>query len=261
MTRVTLENVVVDFTIYGTQMTFRSELLHRATGGFIRKEQQEGKKRQRVTIRALDGINLSLKEGDRLALIGHNGAGKSTLLKVLAGVYEPTGGRISMEGRISALFTLSPGWDPEDTGYENIMNCGLFFGMSREEIEAKTPEIAEVSGLGSYLDLPARTYSLGMQTRLAFAIATSIEPGILVLDEGLSAGDASFADVATRRIDNLLSRTRILILASHSLELLQRWCNTAILLERGRVVCAGPVAEVAKAYQSGHSLPTSGQAA
>jgi ABC-type polysaccharide/polyol phosphate transport system ATPase subunit len=237
-------------------MTFRSELMHRATGGFIRRE--EGKKR--VTIRALDKINLSLKEGDRLALIGHNGAGKSTLLKVLAGVYEPTGGLIKVEGKVSALFNLAPGWDPEDTGYENILNCGLFFGMSRREIEEKTPEIAEVSGLGSYLDLPSRTYSAGMQTRLAFAIATSIDPGILVLDEGLSAGDASFADAATKRVDRLLSRTRILILASHSMELLQRWCNTAILLERGQIVCSGSVAEVAEVYQR-QTLPASGRAA
>jgi ABC-type polysaccharide/polyol phosphate transport system ATPase subunit len=258
MTSISLENVVVDYTIYGTQMTFRSELMHRATGGFIRKEQ--GNKR-RVTIRALDRINLSLKDGDRLALIGHNGAGKSTLLKVLAGVYEPTGGRISAEGRISALFNLAPGWDSEDTGYENITNCGLFFGMSRREIESKTPEIAEVSGLGSYLDLPARTYSAGMTTRLAFAIATSIEPDILVLDEGLSAGDASFAEMARQRIDSLLSRSRILIFASHSLEQLQSWCNVAILLERGNIVCSGSVAEVIEVYQTGHALPTSQQVA
>jgi homopolymeric O-antigen transport system ATP-binding protein len=254
MTSISLENVVVDFTIYGTQMTFRSELMHRATGGFIRKE--NGNKR-RVTIRALDGINLSLKDGDRLALIGHNGAGKSTLLKVFAGVYEPTGGRVLANGRVSALFNLAPGWDPEDSGYENITNCGMFFGMSREEIERKTPEIAEVSGLGSYLDLPTRTYSAGMTTRLAFAIATSIEPGILVLDEGLSAGDASFAEMAKQRINALLSRSRILILASHSLELLQSWCNIAILLERGRIVCSGPIADVIEVYKNEHALPTS----
>jgi len=245
MVSIALNDVVVDYTIYGTQMSFRSELMHRATGGFIRKDS----KSRRVTIRALDGINLDLKDGDRLALIGHNGAGKSTLLKVLAGVYEPTSGSMKVQGRISALFNLSPGWDPEDTGYENIMNCGLFFGMTRQEIDAKTPEIAEVSGLGSYLDLPSRTYSSGMQMRLAFAIATSIDPGILVLDEGLSAGDASFAEMATARINSLLSRTRILILASHSMDLLKKWCNQAILLERGKIQYAGTVEETAKVYR------------
>jgi ABC-2 type transport system ATP-binding protein/lipopolysaccharide transport system ATP-binding protein len=246
MASITLENLYVDFPIYGAHKTFRSELFHRATGGLIRREG----KRRRVTIRALDGLNLTIREGDRLGLIGHNGAGKSTLLKVFAGVYEPTGGRISIEGRLSPLFNLAPGWDPEDTGYENIMNCGLFLGMTPEEVKRKTPEIAEVTGLGSYLDLPARTYSAGMTLRLAFSIATSIDPEILLLDEGLSAGDASFAAVAEARINNLLSRSRILIMASHSTELLKNWCNKAILLERGCVISAGTVAEVAEVYHS-----------
>jgi ABC-2 type transport system ATP-binding protein/lipopolysaccharide transport system ATP-binding protein len=243
---ITLENLYVDFPIYGAQKTFRSELFHRATGGLIRREG----KGQRVTIRALDSISLAVREGDRLGLIGHNGAGKSTLLKVFAGVYEPTGGRIAIEGRLSPLFNLAPGWDPEDTGFENIMNCGLFLGMTPDEVRRKTPEIAEVTGLGSYLDLPARTYSAGMILRLAFSIATAIDPEILLLDEGLSAGDASFAAVAEARIKNLLSRSRILIMASHSTELLKNWCNKAILLERGRIVASGPVAEVAEVYKS-----------
>jgi homopolymeric O-antigen transport system ATP-binding protein len=243
---ITLENVYVDFPIYGAHKTLRSELFHRATGGLIRREG----KRHRVTIRALDGLSLTVREGDRLGLIGHNGAGKSTLLKVLAGVYEPTGGRISVEGRISPLFNMAPGWDPEDSGLENIMNCGLFLGMTPGEIRRKTPEIAEVTGLGSYLELPARTYSAGMMLRVAFSIATSIDPEILLLDEGLSAGDASFEAVAEARVKNLLSRTRIMIMASHSTELLESWCNKAILLERGCVVAAGPVADVAEVYES-----------
>jgi len=245
MARITLENLYVDFPIYGAK-TFRSELLHRATGGFIRREG----KRQRVTIRALDGLNLTVNEGDRLGLMGHNGAGKSTLLKVLAGVYEPTGGRIAVEGTRSPLFNMAPGWDPDDTGYENIMNCGLFLGMTPDEVRRKTPDIAEVSGLGSYMELPARTYSAGMMLRLAFSIATAIDPEILLLDEGLSAGDASFEHVAELRIKSLLSRTRIMIMASHSTELLDAWCNKAILLERGRIVAMGPVMEVAEIYHN-----------
>jgi ABC-type polysaccharide/polyol phosphate transport system ATPase subunit len=130
------------------------------------------------------------------------------------------------------------------------MNCGLFLGMSPEEIRRKTPEIAEVTGLGSYLDLPARTYSAGMILRLAFSIATSIDPEILLLDEGLSAGDASFAAVAEARINGLLSRSRILIMASHSMGLLQNCCTKAILLERGKVVCEGSMAEVAEVYRN-----------
>jgi len=245
MANITLENVVIDFPIYGTQMSFRSELFHRATGGLIRRDNAS----KRVTIRALDNLNFEIKEGDRLALIGHNGAGKSTLLKLLAGVYEPTGGKVESRGRISPLFNLSPGWESEDTGYENIVNCGLFLGMTPEEIKRKTPEIAEVCGLGSYLDIPVRTYSAGMTVRLAFSIATTIEPEILLLDEGLSAGDASFAAVAEARINRLLSRTRILIMASHSTGLLKRWCNRAILLDRGRIVMTGSVDEVSEFYE------------
>lgn len=244
MAGITLDNLTIDFPIYGAQMSFRTELFQRAVGGFIRREG----KGQRVTIRALDSISLAVKEGDRLALIGHNGAGKSTLLKALAGVYEPTAGTIRTEGRISPLFNLSPGWDLEDTGYENIVNCGLFLGMSPSEVKYKTPEIAAASGLGDYLAFPARTYSTGMTLRLAFSIATAIDPEILLLDEGLSAGDATFAAAAEARMNGLLNRTRILVLASHSLGLLRSWCNKAIMLDRGRVVCSGTVDEVADFY-------------
>jgi ABC-type polysaccharide/polyol phosphate transport system ATPase subunit len=245
MVGIVLENVVVDFTIYGSSMSFRTELMQRATGGLIRREG----KRQRVTVRSLDGINLVLREGDRLAIMGHNGAGKTTLLKTLAGVYEPTQGNIRITGRLSPLFNIAPGWDLEDTGYENIKNCGMLLGMSPEEIRAKTPEIADVSGLGSYLDLPVRTYSTGMVMRLTFSIATAIDPEILVLDEGLSAGDASFFATAQTRMENLLSRSRILVLASHSPALLNAWCNKAILLERGRIVHEGSVEETAEVYR------------
>lgn len=244
MASITLENLVVDFPIYGSHMSFRTELFQRATGGLIRRE---GPKK-RVTIRALDHINLHLDDGDRLGLIGHNGAGKSTLLKVIAGVYEPTDGTIVARGRVSPLFNLAPGWDPDDTGYENIMNCGLFLGMTPDEVKRKRPEIADATGLGSYLDLPVRTYSAGMQLRLTFSIATAIDPGILVLDEGLSAGDASFEAVAKDRVNRLLARSRILVMASHSIELIKSWCNKAILLERGRIVEFGTVEHVAAIY-------------
>jgi ABC-type polysaccharide/polyol phosphate transport system ATPase subunit len=259
MAKIELTNVSVDFPIYGSSMTFRGELLQIATGGLIRRE---GKK-QRITVRSLDQINLLIEEGDRLAIVGHNGAGKTTLLKTLAGVYEPTQGDVTIEGRLSPLFNISPGWDIEDTGYENIMNCGLFLGMSPEEVRQKTPEIAEVSGLGSYLHLPVRTYSAGMGVRLAFSIATAIDPEILLLDEGLGAGDESFAATARARVDGLLSRSRILVLASHSPELLQTWCNKAILLEHGRITHQGSVSETLEVYRernrSGAVLTHAGQ--
>jgi ABC-2 type transport system ATP-binding protein/lipopolysaccharide transport system ATP-binding protein len=245
MAKIELKNVAVDFPIYGSSMSFRTELMQIATGGLIRRE---GKK-QRITVRGLDDINLTIRDGDRLAIVGHNGAGKTTLLKTLAGVYEPTQGDVSIVGRLSPMFNIAPGWDIEDTGFENIMNCGLFLGMTPEEIKQKTPEIAEVCGLGSYLHLPVRTYSAGMGVRLAFSIATAIDPEILLLDEGLGAGDESFAATARARVDRLLSRSRILVLASHSPELLQTWCNKAILMEHGRITHQGPVDETLAVYR------------
>jgi ABC-type polysaccharide/polyol phosphate transport system ATPase subunit len=181
-------------------------------------------------------------------LIGHNGAGKSTLLKALAGVYWPDVGSIAIEGRISPLFVSAPGLDLEDSGYENIKTCGMFLGMSAEEIEHKAPEIAEFCELGEYLELPVRTYSAGMITRLCFAIATSIDPDILLLDEGLAAGDARFAARAEDRMHALIQRTRILVLASHSDVLIRTMCNKAALMEKGQILAVGSVDEILREY-------------
>lgn len=245
MASVTLENVVVDFPIYGSQKSLRSELLGRATGGVIRRE---GSHQRRVTVRALDDVSLHFEHGDRVGLIGHNGAGKSTLLRVLAGVYEPVSGLIAVEGSVSPLFNSSPGLDPEDTGYENIMTCGLFLGMTRQEIIRKTPDIEKFSELGDYLSLPCKTYSSGMLMRLGFAIATSLDPEILILDEGLGAGDARFTERAGKRIDALIARSSIMVLASHANSLIESMCNKAVLMEGGRVKAFGPVGEILRQY-------------
>jgi ABC-type polysaccharide/polyol phosphate transport system ATPase subunit len=243
---VLLEDVTVDFPIYGSAKSFRTELLGRATGGLILRE---GRHRQRVVVRALERVSLELERGDRLGILGPNGAGKSTLLRVLAGVYAPAAGRVVIDGRVSALFNTSPGLDGDDTGYENILTCGLFLGMSRAEVLAKTPEIAEFTELGDYLNLPVRTYSAGMITRLGFAIATALDPEILLLDEGLGAGDARFAERAMQRVDRLIERSSILVLASHAEGLIQSMCNRALLLDGGRVSMLGEVDEVIATYQ------------
>jgi ABC-type polysaccharide/polyol phosphate transport system ATPase subunit len=199
-------------------------------------------------VRALDGLSFTLQNGDRLGLIGHNGAGKSTLLKVLAGVYKPDSGSMRIEGRVSPLFNSAPGLDPDDNGYENIMTCGLFLGMTAEEINRKLPDIVAFCELGEYLDLPVRTYSNGMVARLGFAIATSIDPDILLLDEGLGAGDAAFAERAEARMKALIQRTRILVLASHSDALITGMCNRAMLLEKGGLIAIGPVDDILDRY-------------
>jgi len=251
MASLLLDNVTVDFPIYGAQKSFRSAL-RAATGGLIRRESAD----RHITVRALDHFSLTVKHGDRLGIIGHNGAGKSTLLRVCAGVYEPSEGRVHIEGKVSPLFNASPGLDPDDTGYENIITCGLFLGMTREEIAHKTPDIEAFSELGDYLSLPVRTYSTGMLTRLGFAIATAINPEILILDEGLGAGDARFAEKAKERVDALIERASILILASHSDDLIKSLCNRAILLQSGRVITEGKVDEVTEAYRKMNKLPS-----
>jgi ABC-type polysaccharide/polyol phosphate transport system ATPase subunit len=247
MASITVKNVVLDYPIYGaSHRSFRQALFGR-TGGLIRRE---GGRQQRVVVRALDDVSFSLEHGDRLGLVGHNGAGKSTLLRLLAGVYAPVSGEVITDGRISPLFTAAPGIDIDDTGYENIRTCGLFLGMSAEEIRAKTPAIAEFCELGDYLNLPVRTYSSGMMTRLAFAIATSIDPGILLLDEGLGAGDARFTARAEERMSELIDRSSILVLASHSDAMIKDVCNKAALMEKGQLIALGPVDEIMTRYHA-----------
>lgn len=247
MATVVLEHVRVDFPIYGSRQSFRKVLFERATGGLVSRG---GRQENHVVIKALDDVNLRIEEGDRLGLVGHNGAGKSTLLKVIAGVYEPVGGRVLVDGKITPLFDTMPGLDSEDTGYENIVTAGLLLGMSRSEIETRIPEIEEFSELGEYLSLPVRTYSTGMQTRLGFSVATAVHPGILLMDEGIGAGDARFAERATQRMKDFIGRSQIMILASHSDQMIRTTCNKAALMKAGQVLNVGPVDDILAEYHA-----------
>jgi len=259
---ITLENVITEFEIYGMRPSLRLALINRAIGGLMRRSTGSGK---RVVVRALDDISLKLNHGDQLGIIGHNGAGKSTLLRVLAGIYEPLQGRVMVEGRVSPLFTTSPGLDHEDTGYENAITCGLYLGMTRAEVVRKMPMIEGFAELGNYMALPVKTYSAGMVVRLAFAIATAIDPEILLLDEGLGAVDARFAAQARKRVEDLIERSSIMVLASHSDELILQMCNRAILLEHGRIVADGSPEEIIERYRESTAnaaqQPSAGEAA
>jgi len=247
MAKVVLEDVSVDFPIYATQRNLRTAIFQRATGGLI---QRQGKNQKRVVVKALAGVSMTLDDGDRLGLIGHNGCGKSTLLKVLAGIYEPIEGRLLVEGRVTPLFEMMPGLDPEDSGYENIVTAGMLLGLTRREIEARIPEIEEFSELGEYLSLPVRTYSTGMTMRLGFALVTNLDPGILLMDEGIGAGDARFAERAEQRLKEFVGRSRIVVVASHAPALIRSICNKAALMATGRIIAIGPVDDILDAYQS-----------
>jgi ABC-type polysaccharide/polyol phosphate transport system ATPase subunit len=245
MTHVKIESAIVDFPVFGANKNLRLALINGITGGKILPKSLQTKA---VTVRALDNISLELKKGDRIGLVGHNGAGKSTLLRVLAGVYQPTSGTIDIEGRITPLLNQTPGIENEDSGYDNIITIGMLLGMSQVEITEKAPEIIQFSGLGDYINLPIRTYSTGMQARLGFSVCTALEPGILLLDEGIGAADAQFADKASKRIKNMVEQTEILVLASHSDALIESMCNRAALIHHGQLLELGSVNEIMKSY-------------
>ena len=245
MASISLKNVVIDFPVYGVQPLFRKELFARLSSFGGRNPDD---RRRRVVVRAIDNLSIELNHGDQIGLVGPNGAGKSTLLRVLAGIYYPSQGSVEIQGGVSPLFNTSPGLDLDDTGYENIYTCGLFLGMTPAEIAQKTPEIAEFSELGDYLKLPVRTYSAGMLVRLGFSVATAIDPEILLLDEGLGAGDARFAARAHERVAKLVGRSSILVLASHSDGLIKQMCNRALLVDQGKVLMDGKPDEVLAYY-------------
>jgi ABC-2 type transport system ATP-binding protein/lipopolysaccharide transport system ATP-binding protein len=236
MTSITLRDVAVHFPIFNARSRSLKSNMLRRVGGHIANNDREI-----VTVEALRHINLELKSGDRLALVGHNGAGKSTMLRVLAGAYEPSHGVADIQGRVSSLLELTTGMDPELTGRENIMLRGVVLGLTYREIEALTPTIEEFSQLGSFMDLPMRTYSSGMTLRLAFAVSTAVQADILLLDEMISVGDAEFAEKAKARIEQIIENSHILVLASHDPLTLKRYCNRAVLLQEGQIVSMGSV--------------------
>ncbi|MBA0047501.1 ABC transporter ATP-binding protein [Mycobacterium sp. NPDC050853] len=202
-----------------------------------------------VVIEALRDITLSLKEGDRVGLVGHNGAGKSTLLRLLSGIYEPTRGSSYVQGRVAPVFDLGVGMDPEISGYENIIIRGMFLGQTRKQMQAKVEEIADFTELGEYLSMPMRTYSSGMRVRLSMGVVTSIDPEILLLDEGIGAVDAEFMKKARIRLQELVKRSGMLVFASHSNEFLARLCNTAMWIDHGTIKMSGGIEDVVRAYE------------
>lgn len=230
MAELLLENVTVEFPIFGAQATsLKSTIAAAATGGRI------GTDTGVTVVQALRDVSLALAAGDRLGVMGHNGAGKSTLLQVMAGVYPPVRGRVVRRGSVSSLVNPALGIERDATGYENILIRGLIHGMSRAEIVRLTPEIAEFSGLGDYLAMPVRTYSTGMLMRLAFSIVTSFRAEIVLMDEWLAVGDAEFRERGAGRLRDLIRSSGILVLASHSPELIARECTTVIELAHGGI--------------------------
>jgi ABC-type polysaccharide/polyol phosphate transport system ATPase subunit len=240
-----LRNVCVDFPIYqGSSRSLKKALLATSTHGNLARDALD-----RINVRALSDVSIDILNGDRVGLIGLNGAGKTTLLKVLAGVYEPSQGRIVSSGSISSLLDTHVGLNSDATGRENIILRGMYMGIHPREMRTKADAVAKFTELGHYIDMPVRTYSAGMMIRLAFSISTCVPPDILIMDEWLTAGDAQFLEKAQRRVEEFVRGSCILVLASHSTQLVEQWCNRGILLHQGRVITMGPIKEVVAAYQ------------
>ncbi len=251
MAFVRLRGVSVEFPIYsGGSRSLKKLVLSTTTQGNVAKDA-----RDRVSVQALTDVDLDIGHGDRLALIGVNGAGKSTLLRVLAGIYEPTRGRMQAEGQVSALLAASVGLNPEATGRENIVMRGMYLDIHPRAMRDHVDEIADFTELGYYIDMPVRTYSAGMIIRLCFAVATAFPPEILLMDEWILAGDSVFLQKARKRMETFVAGSSILVLASHAMPLLEEWCNRALLLEGGRIVAAGTVAEIAARHQGETAAP------
>jgi ABC-type polysaccharide/polyol phosphate transport system ATPase subunit len=204
-----------------------------------------------VQVRALQGVSLEVHEGERVGVIGHNGAGKSTLLKVLAGVYPPTAGRRLVEGRISSLFDIGVGFEPDANGWENIRFRGYLQGETPRSLRTKVDGIAEFSELGRFLDMPLRYYSDGMKVRLAFSIITAVEPQVLLIDEVLSVGDQAFQEKARRRMQEMMRRAKLMVLVSHDLPSVRRLCDRVVWMERGRIRASGAPDAMVAAYTAG----------
>ena len=241
MARIELDNVSLTFQVRQQGRLTLKEFL---VGGKFRESVNPTRE-----VEALRDVRLRVEEGDRVGVIGHNGAGKSTLLKLLAGVYPPTAGRRVVEGHISSLFDIALGFEPEATGWENICYRGYLQGETPATIRPKVRPIAEFSELGEFLDMPVRYYSAGMLVRLAFAIATAIDPEILLVDEVLSVGDLAFQVKARARMKEMIAKARLLVMVSHDLDSLAKLCERGVWLDRGRVRMAGPVDRVIDAYQ------------
>jgi ABC-2 type transport system ATP-binding protein/lipopolysaccharide transport system ATP-binding protein len=243
---LSLDNVSVSFPIYhGGSRSLKKSLLFRGSGGQLASDASH-----RITVEALRNVSMEFRTGDRVALVGNNGAGKTTLLRVMAGIYEPVTGVVKSRGRISPMFDISLGIDGDISGYDNIRLRGLILGLPAREIEERMADIAEFTELGDYLDIPVRTYSSGMMTRLTFAVATCFSPEILLMDEWILAGDAGFLAKAQHRVEAFVEQAGILVLASHSTEICRRWCNKGVWMERGEVKMAADISAVLDSYNS-----------
>lgn len=225
MIRCELKNVTVEFPIHTvTSRSIKNTFISTISNGKLTNDQKF------PVVKGIKNISLNLKPGDRLGVTGPNGSGKTTLLRTIAGIYAPTHGVMNIKGRISSLLDVSFGLDMEATGLENIRMRGVLMGLSLNQIKSLEDEIADFTELGKFINLPVRSYSSGMNMRLGFAVSTAIPSDILLLDEWLSVGDADFSKKAEKRLNNMMKKSEIVIMASHDHQLIKKTCNQFLKL-------------------------------
>jgi lipopolysaccharide transport system ATP-binding protein len=240
MARISMDRVCLTFRVrHHRRVTFKEYLVKRLFRPTVNPY---------VQVNALQDFTLNVESGERLGVIGHNGAGKSTLLKVLAGIYPPTAGKLEVQGEISSLFDIALGFEQDATGWENICFRGYLQGETPRTIKDKMQPIADFSELGDFLDMQVRYYSAGMRLRLAFSIATAIDPEILLVDEVLSVGDMAFLEKAAQRMRDMMDKAHLIVLVSHDLESILRMSNRVVWMDHGRIRAIGRPREVVDAY-------------
>jgi lipopolysaccharide transport system ATP-binding protein len=240
---IDVEHLRVDFPLYHGNASSLKKMVLSSVSGRMGTDGEN-----RIVVQAVRDVSFSLRSGDRLGLVGNNGAGKTTLLRALAGIYEPVGGRLRVEGSINALLDANMGMNLDLTGRENIMLRALYAGLPASGLAGLEQDVSDFAELGDFLDLPVRIYSAGMLIRLAFAMATAIRPQVLLMDEWFLAGDASFIAKARHRLETLVRGAEILVLSSHAPEIVADWCNRVIWMDQGRIVADGPPGEVLERY-------------
>ncbi len=239
---IQFNDVSLRFRIY----TDKGMSMKEAIINSIRKKQYEEKMKE---FWVLKNLNVTIRQGDRLGIIGNNGAGKSTMLKLISKIYEPTEGAINIKGRVVPLIELGAGFNPELTGRENIYLNGAVLGYTKGEMEALEGNIVEFSELGEFIDVPIKYYSTGMYARLAFTVATEINPEILIIDEIFAGGDINFVERAVQRINNLIDSAKIVIMVSHSLGLIESMCNRCLVIAGHGIAFDGKVDDAIAFYR------------
>lgn len=245
-----------DVDLHYSSVAFKERSLKSLLGGVLRRPRKRVTTTNVQDVHALKNISLDIGAGERVGLLGHNGAGKSTFLKMLAGLYPISRGTRVVKGTVRSLFDLSLGFEPDATGRENVLYRGLLLGLSPKFMREIEDEVVEFAGLGEFIDYPMRTYSAGMQVRLAFAISTAVGGDVLLLDEVIGAGDANFMAKAKQRIGKLIEESEILVLASHDFGALKSLCERGLVFHHGELIFDGPIVDAIARYKQVNGITT-----